>query len=160
MRQKDTNFSSNLKERQAAAFVCMIDWQNILPCVAMPPISHRREILMKTFMSGAIVIALLSSTAAMADPGNGHGRGHNGGDQHSDNGRHNGWGNDRGNGHQWRRGERMGYNDWRNAQTVDYRQYHLRQPPRGYEWRRQNDQFVMVAVATGLIASIIMNSGR
>lgn len=108
---------------------------------------------MKSILSGAIVIALLSSSAAIAQPGNyRHGPNNNGG--------HNGWANDRGNGHHWRRGERMGYNDWNNAPTVDYRQYRLRQPPHGYEWRRQNNQFVLVAVATGLIASIILNSGR
>ena len=54
----------------------------------------------------------------------------------------------------------MGYNDWNNAERVDYRRYHLRQPPRGYEWRRQNDQFVLGAITTGVIASIILNSGR
>ena len=54
----------------------------------------------------------------------------------------------------------MGYNDWNSAPRVDYRQYHLRQPPRGYEWRRHNDQFVLGAIAGGLISSIIMSSGR
>ena len=54
----------------------------------------------------------------------------------------------------------MGYNDWNNAQRVDYRRNHLRQPPRGYEWRRDNDRFVLGAIATGLIMSVIINSGR
>ena len=74
--------------------------------------------------------------------------------------RHSGWAQDRGGDHQWRRGERMGYNDWSSAQTVDYRQHHLRQPPRGYEWRESNGRYVMAAVATGVIASIILNSHR
>jgi Ni/Co efflux regulator RcnB len=38
---------------------------------------------------------------------------------------------------------------------VDYRARHLRAPPRGYEWRQVNGQYVLAAAATGLIASII-----
>ena len=60
----------------------------------------------------------------------------------------------------WKRGQRMGYNDWRRAQPVDYRAHRLRQPPRGYEWREQNGQYILAAVATGLIASIILQSGH
>ena len=75
--------------------------------------------------------------------------------------RRSGWGQDYGNrGHHWRYGERMGYNDWNGAQRIDYRRYRLRQPPRGYEWRQSNGQFVMAAIATGVIASIIISNGR
>jgi Ni/Co efflux regulator RcnB len=75
-------------------------------------------------------------------------------------GRHNGWAQDQGQSHHWNRGERMGYNDWSGAQTVDYRQHHLRHPPRGYEWRESNGQFIMAAVATGVVASIILDNNR
>ena len=133
---------------------------------------------MKSITTGVLVIALLSSSAAFAKPdhGNGNGNSHAGGNWQSNgngnngnhgngngngnNGRHAGWGQDRGNQYKWARGQRMGYNDWRNAPVVNYRNHHLRQPPRGYQWRQQNDQFILVAVATGLIASIILNSGR
>ncbi len=71
-----------------------------------------------------------------------------------------GWGQNRGDNYRWGRGQRMGYNDWRQARQVDYRSYNLRQPPRGYEWRRNDDRFVMVAVATGVIASVILSNGR
>ena len=54
----------------------------------------------------------------------------------------------------------MSYSDWNSAQRIDYRRYHLRQPPRGYEWRRSNDRYVLAAVATGVIMSVILNSGR
>jgi Ni/Co efflux regulator RcnB len=73
---------------------------------------------------------------------------------------HPGWGRDQGAAHHWNRGERMGYNDWRGAQPVDYRAHHLRAPPRGYEWRESNGQYVLAAVATGLIASIILANGH
>ena len=77
-------------------------------------------------------------------------------DQHNDQSAHAGWGQDRGAGHQWQRGERMGYNDWSGAQTVDYRSHHLSRPRDGYEWRESNGRYVMAAVATGVIASIVL----
>jgi Ni/Co efflux regulator RcnB len=88
---------------------------------------------------------------------NGEHRGH--GERH-DNGRHRGWGQDYNGGHQWRRGERMGYNDWNGAQHINYREHHLRRPPYGYEWRQANGNYILAAIATGLIASIIMDGGR
>jgi len=38
-----------------------------------------------------------------------------------------------------------GYNDWNGAQRVDYRQHNLRAPPRGYEWRESNGQYILAA---------------
>jgi len=73
---------------------------------------------------------------------------------------HSGWAADQGASHHWARGEHMGYNDWSGAQTVDYRQHHLRAPRRGYEWRESNGQFVEAAIATGVIASIVMDGHR
>ncbi len=73
---------------------------------------------------------------------------------------HPGWGRDMGGGHHWAQGERMGYNDWHSAAPVDYRAHHLRAPPRGYAWRESNGQYVLAAVATGAIASIILASGH
>ncbi len=94
---------------------------------------------------------------------NDNGRHDNGGRDNGgrDNGRHNGWGQDYGGGdHHWRRGQRMGYNDWSGARVIDYREHRLRQPPRGYEWREANGQYVMAAIATGAIVSIMLSSGR
>ena len=74
-----------------------------------------------------------------------------------------GWGQDRGVNYRWSRGQQMGYNDWNRSARVeyrDYRRYNLRQPPRGYEWRRSNDRFVLGAIANGVIMSVILNSGR
>ncbi len=56
----------------------------------------------------------------------------------------------------WRRGGYVSRSDWDRGYRVDYRRYHLRQPPYGYEWRRVNDDYVLAAVASGLIASIIV----
>jgi Ni/Co efflux regulator RcnB len=67
-------------------------------------------------------------------------------------------------GHNWaaksdfRQGGRVAQSDWQRGRVIDYRTNHLRAPPPGYEWREVNGQYVLAAVATGLIASIIMNS--
>jgi Ni/Co efflux regulator RcnB len=55
----------------------------------------------------------------------------------------------------WRKGDRIERNQWRRYQSVDWRRHHLRAPPRGYEWREVNGQYVMAAAATGLVAAII-----
>ncbi len=67
-----------------------------------------------------------------------------------------------------RRDERREYRRWAKGQRLDsryrgnsyyvsdYRRYGLRQPPRGYRWQRVDDQYVLAAVATGLIASVIL----
>ncbi len=102
-----------------------------------------------------LILALAASAlvAGAAGSANAYDHGRDG-DQHA------GWANDRGGDHQWQRGERMGYNDWSSAQPVDYRRHHLRAPPRGYEWRESNGRYVMAAVATGVIASMILNNHR
>lgn len=93
---------------------------------------------------GASVLALAAGSAAFAEG------------PHQDGG-HGDWGRDYGSQqHHWRRGQRMGYNDWNGAHPIDYRERHLRRPPNGYEWRESNGQYVLAAVATGLIASIII----
>jgi Ni/Co efflux regulator RcnB len=74
--------------------------------------------------------------------------------------RHAGWNQDQGAQHRWSHGDHMGYNDWSNAQPVDYRAHHLRRPPNGYAWRESNGQFILAAVATGVIASIILDHAR
>ncbi|MDV6330150.1 RcnB family protein [Asticcacaulis sp. 201] len=71
-----------------------------------------------------------------------------------DRGYHNGW-RDRSD---WRRGGYVSYVDWHRGYVVDYRHHHLRRPPYGYEWRRVDNNYVLAAVATGLIASVIINS--
>ncbi len=98
----------------------------------------------------AAVSALVAGAGGVANAQAGH-AGYN---------QHQGWAQDQGAGHHWQRGERMGYNDWNSASPVNYRQHHLRQPPRGYQWRESNGQYVLGAIATGVIASMIVNGGR
>lgn len=60
----------------------------------------------------------------------------------------------------WSRGVRYDARGYAPTYVVhdyrDYRDYGLYAPPRGYHWRRDDrGDFILVAVATGLIASVI-----
>lgn len=50
--------------------------------------------------------------------------------------------------------------DYRSRQyyITDYRAYHLSPPPRGHQWVQVGADYVLIAIATGLIANIILNN--
>ena len=57
----------------------------------------------------------------------------------------------------WQRGQRLDARYRDNRYYVsDYRRHGLRAPPRGYRWQRVDDSYILAAVATGLIASVII----
>lgn len=58
----------------------------------------------------------------------------------------------------WHKGARINHDDWNRGQQVDWHQHHLRRPPAGYEWREVDGNYVLAAVATGVIASVIVAS--
>lgn len=59
----------------------------------------------------------------------------------------------------WRRGQRLP-DDYRDNRYVvnDWHSHGLRRPPRGYQWRQVNGDYVLAAVATGVISSIILSN--
>ncbi|HVY87201.1 MAG TPA: RcnB family protein [Caulobacterales bacterium] len=59
----------------------------------------------------------------------------------------------------WRRGERLpSYYRTHYVVVNDYRAHHLRPPPRGYHYVRDDrGEYLLVGIATGIIASIILN---
>ena len=59
---------------------------------------------------------------------------------------------------EWKKGYHMPAGDWGRGERVDWHAHHLRQPPNGYEWRQIDGNFVLAAVATGVVASVIMAS--
>jgi Ni/Co efflux regulator RcnB len=59
---------------------------------------------------------------------------------------------------EWKKGTKMRDEDWHRGEHVDYRAHHLKSPPRGYEWRSVDGNYVLAAVATGVIASVIAAS--
>ena len=55
------------------------------------------------------------------------------------------------------RGQRLDARYRGNGYYVsDWRRHGLRAPPRGYRWQKVDNQYVLAAVATGLIASVIL----
>jgi Ni/Co efflux regulator RcnB len=61
----------------------------------------------------------------------------------------------------WSRGDRLP-TQYRNNQYVvnDWKNNHLRKPPRGYHWVQADNRYVLAAMATGVIADIIMASNQ
>jgi Ni/Co efflux regulator RcnB len=59
---------------------------------------------------------------------------------------------------EWRKGYHMRHEDWDRGSRVDWQHYHLRRPPSGYEWREVDGNYVLAAVATGIIASVVVAS--
>ena len=49
--------------------------------------------------------------------------------------------------------------EYRGYVVGDYERYHLRRPPRGYYWYRAGDDFVLAALASGLIFEVINAEG-
>jgi Ni/Co efflux regulator RcnB len=59
---------------------------------------------------------------------------------------------------EWKKGAKMRDEDWKRGENVDYKAHHLRTPPHGYEWREVDGNYVLAAVATGVIASVVAAS--
>jgi Ni/Co efflux regulator RcnB len=113
--------------------------------------------LISTTLAAALAFSTIGATAASAQPYPGppgynhdhdhdHGPGFYGppGYHSAPPGGYNGW-------------HRGGYYHGPRYVVRDYGHYHLRPPPRGYEWVQQGGQFVMIAVASGVIADILLN---
>jgi Ni/Co efflux regulator RcnB len=59
---------------------------------------------------------------------------------------------------EWHKGAHIEHRDWDRGERIDYQHYHLRRPPNGYEWREVDGNYVLAAVATGVIASVVVAS--
>ncbi|HEY8585304.1 MAG TPA: RcnB family protein [Rhodanobacter sp.] len=78
-------------------------------------------------------------------PGKGHGRYKN----WHDRGRHEGW---------YKRGGYLPVEYRTRYVVTDWHHHHLREPPRGYHWvRSDNGDFLLVAIATGVIVDLLLN---
>lgn len=119
---------------------------------------------MQHFISATIALALLSGTAAIAQHDYQNNQQQNSAPQNNrgnSGGQNDRQGFDRAHSDQphWSRGDRLPDN-YRQDQYVvtDWQGNHLRKPPRGHHWVRRNNQFILVAIGTGLIASAIINN--
>jgi Ni/Co efflux regulator RcnB len=104
---------------------------------------------MKKHLLLAISLALLSLSSVAIAKGKGHGHGGHGG--HGD--------HPPGNHYGWHKGERIDVVYMQPRYYVeDYRVYHLAPPPPGHRWVRHPDgRMILVAVATGIIADILLH---
>ena len=64
-------------------------------------------------------------------------------------------------GPEWRRGGRVPA-QYRGHQYVvnDWRGHHLSAPPRGYQWVQVGNDYVLAAIATGIIAQLLLNGNQ
>lgn len=118
---------------------------------------------MKRLLTGALALSLLAGTAAVAQPYDHRHDDRGGYDQQGYDQR----GNDRSREAHARNDERKAYRHWARGERlpssyyrdrgyyVDYRVHHLRRPPPGYQWVEADNNYALVALTTGLIASIV-----
>jgi Ni/Co efflux regulator RcnB len=117
----------------------------------------------RLLLATAIATLVLASPVFAGEHGHGpgHGNGNHGYDRdwddddhgHHDNGRHEGWYKP------YRRGDRVDVVYLQPRYYVpDYRVYHLAPPPPGHRYIRYPDgRVLLVAIASGVIADIILN---
>lgn len=121
----------------------------------------------------------LAQVGAFAGNGNGHEKGHGKGHgnshdergdsrsersshdgdrrSHEDHGRHEG---ERGGGpdHAFYRGERLPtYYRSQHYVVTDWHEHGLRSPPRGYHWVQTGGDYLLVAIATGIILELLLS---
>jgi Ni/Co efflux regulator RcnB len=60
--------------------------------------------------------------------------------------------------HSFHRGDHLS-SEYRSKQYVvdDWRGHHLHAPPRGYHWVQTGPDYVLAAIATGIIADVLLN---
>ena len=56
---------------------------------------------------------------------------------------------------EWRKGEHIRHEDWDRGEKVDYHHYHLSAPPRGYEWRSVDGNYVLANRSTFEIGAVV-----
>ncbi|WP_027017126.1 RcnB family protein [Comamonas composti] len=117
-------------------------------------------------VSALMALSMGLGSVAQAQPGHDmepagqarkHGRQH---DERRDHGRaerheHRGAGPE----HRWVRGSRVPP-QYRTPHYVinDWRGHHLSAPPRGYHWIQSGGDYLLVAIATGVIASMVLSA--
>jgi Ni/Co efflux regulator RcnB len=131
----------------------------------------------KLIASALIALSMAASGSALAQR-NDHGNGHNGRNDHSDqrgterydsdrhdNGRYDARqyrrDDKRGGGprHDLRRGQRLNQEYRGNRYVVsDWRARHLSAPPRGHQWVQAGNDYVLAAIATGIIAQVLLSN--
>jgi Ni/Co efflux regulator RcnB len=56
---------------------------------------------------------------------------------------------------EWKRGAAIKHEDWDRGDKIDYHQYKLSAPPRGYEWRMVDGQYILVNTSSFQIRTVV-----
>jgi Ni/Co efflux regulator RcnB len=56
---------------------------------------------------------------------------------------------------EWKKGAPIKQEDWNRGDRVDYRQNHLSAPPRGYEWRMVDGNYVLANSSSFQIRTVV-----
>jgi Ni/Co efflux regulator RcnB len=110
---------------------------------------------MKRLIAAAMALSLLGGTAAEAAPYF-HRDAHPGRHVVHYGPRHGGFVGPRH--HVWVRGERLSPRFGNYVVVNDWRFHHLRRPPHGYHWVRYGNDYVLSAIATGLILDVMLHN--
>ena len=112
---------------------------------------NRINILAGLLLASAVAAPAIS----LAQDRDDHREDHRSEQRHDDHDRNRGAGPD----HNWHKGDRIpdSYRDKR-YEVTDWRARHLSAPPAGYHWVNVNGDFVLAAVATGVIADLLLNN--
>jgi Ni/Co efflux regulator RcnB len=98
-----------------------------------------------TALSAALVVPTMAAPALAQGHSNDHGREVSRASSH----------------HQFKRGEKFDRRYASNYREINYRSYkRLKAPPRGYHWVRSGNDALLVAVSSGVIASIVAGTFR
>lgn len=117
----------------------------------------------KAIISAMVAMSLASGFAIADGNGDQHDRGGDqhdrGGDQHDRGGDRHSQRQERGAGpHGYHNGDRLPASERSRRHVVNnWHQRNLRAPPRGYHWVQSGNDFVLVAITTGIIADILLS---
>ncbi|MGA3129757.1 MAG: RcnB family protein [Terracidiphilus sp.] len=56
---------------------------------------------------------------------------------------------------EWKKGAPIRHEDWDRGDRVDYHQSHLSAPPRGYEWRMVDGNYILVNTSSFQIRTVV-----
>ena len=56
---------------------------------------------------------------------------------------------------EWHKGAPIRHEDWDRGERVDYHQYHLAAPPRGYEWRTVDGHYILANGSNFQIRTVV-----
>jgi Ni/Co efflux regulator RcnB len=110
--------------------------------------------------TGGFAFAQGNSNHEGNDRGERHGQRDHRDGQRGDNGLHKGWYKDEhgaGPDQRWHRGDRLPI-EYRHRSYVvdDWRGHHLNAPPRGYYWVQNGNDYLLIAITSGVIAQLIL----